>query len=543
MKLFLKISLGIILALVIFVSALPSLISLKSVQPSLISEVNSTIPGHIEIRNYSISWFGGIILEGFQLKDPQGEIVLEFEKFETDTHLLTLLLNRKLAKKAEIKSLNARIIMTPSGKTNLEESLGSNQFLKHVTPLLLSNANFKLDPSSPFHLAGKFSIDKLTFPQDKVEHTLSNLEIDWKYDHRMQDLEAKLYGNIANDGELTGEIVFNHSSSSLHAFLKGSNIPAHFFELASGTDIFDPIFGESIETNLQLDVVNMDGLVNVQLKGENGSLDLKGNVDDGVLTLTEPFYVETEPNQKLAQELLKKISPTLGELQSGESRISLTVHPEGFSVPLFDFAFNQVQIDKAKVDLGKLTFNNKGDLKKAAKFLNAPSSNKMIIWFTPQYFSLNQGKLELARTDLLIQGNYPLAVWGNIDFEKNYVDAIVGLSDVALNRAYNIKGMSPNTFLQLPLKGKIDRVKIDTTLATTRIASLLAKQQGAPGMLLGAVLDIAQGGTGEKTPSPTTNPLPWAGQIKSNTASNQESKNSSKKQLESAAKDILKGFF
>jgi hypothetical protein len=541
MKLFFKFLCGIVLVLIVIILALPSIISLKSVHPSLVSELNATIPGHIEVKDYSISWFKGITIYGFQLKDPQGELVLEFQKFETDTHLLTLLLDKKLSKKAEIEALNAHIVMTPSGKTNLEESLGSNDFLKHVTPLLLSNANLQLDPSSELDLTGLITINKLSFPDNKVQHVLSNLKIVWKYDTVLNDIEAKLSGNIAKNGEIAGEILFNHKSSSLYAFLRGSNIPAHFFELASGTNFFEPIFGESIETNLEFDVVNMDGSVNVQLKGQNGLLDLKGNVVDGILTLTDPFYVETEPNQKLAKELLKKYSPILGELQSGESRISLTVDPKGFSLPLFDFDLNKVLVNRAKVNLGKLTFNNKGDLKKAAKFLNAPSSDKMIIWFTPQFFSLSGGRLDLARTDFLIQNSYPLAVWGSIDFARNYVDAMVALSDTTLNRAFGIKGMSPNTFLQLPLKGKIDRVKIDTTQAMTKIASLLAKQQGATGMLLGVVLDIAQGSNNEKTPAPTTNPLPWADQIK--TADRQESKNSTQKQIESAAKDLFKGIF
>ncbi len=741
MKLFLKIFGTILLALLIFIAFLPTILSMSYFQPSLISQINSQIPGHIEVKNYSLGWFGGVEVEGFQLKDPEGNLVLEFENFQTDSSLISILLKGKIDKDTEIKSLNLHIIKTPTGKTNLEESLGSEKITNLVTPIFLSDVNLKFSPDThqtftvlltgktiqdqqkgdfiidllfgedDFHakvnitnfptriieafispnnqelsgalasvfgdyvnlsiqettgsetplyeikahskvslaakpvtwnlvaaveipsdiedlstlwmgikdfniqckniptvlldqstsgkghfqnslgeavsitmkgsgedpqlvaftlesekvlipdmsvrikepiqldknmmkqnLSGDILVSKLVFPQESAATTLSNLSIHWNFDGRKNNIQTNLTGNMANGSEITGKIDYKGNNSGIYASLQGSKVPAHLYELLSGTDFFNPLFGESIETHVEIDVANMDGIVNVQLLGQSGKMTLKGNVQKGILTLNEPFYAETHPSQKLAQEYLKKYSPILGELQSGTSNISLQISKEGFSAPIFDFDIAKVKIKEAKVDLGKLTFNNKGDLKKALKFLNAPSTDKVTIWFTPQYFKMDKGSLDLARTDMLLAGNYPLAIWGNIDFPRNYVDATVAISNTALESAFNIKGMAQNSFLQLPLKGKIEKVRIDSGLASTRIAALLAKQQGGPeGLLLGTVLDMAQGGSSDKVPAPTTNPLPWAGQLKASNTASKETKGTPKKQIENTAKEIIKG--
>lgn len=739
MKLFLKIFVGILVALFIVAAALPTILSMESVQPSMIGQINGTIPGHIEIKNYSLSWFGGVKIEGFQLKDPNGDLVVDFEKFETHTPLYKILLNKTVDANTQIQSLNARIVKNPSGKTNLEESLGSEKLFNLLSPLFLSNVDLKfapqenqtfaflltgktiqdnqkgdfvidllfndddlhakvnitkfpvsvleafmtagnpefsgvlsavfgdyvnlsihelsLDDSNLYqikansivatpsnakpviwnlaatfekpdtiddlsnlwmgikdfhlqceniptalldentskkdhfqntlgnfvtvsmkgsgedpqslvlslasdkvdipeiavwikepiafdqdltmkHLSGTLSIPKLAFPQESPATTLSNLKIDWDVDGAKRNIQTILSGKMSDNGELTGKVDYHEKNSRIFANLQGQKIPAHFFELISGTDFFNPLFGQSIETEVEVDVENMNGPINVQLKGSNGRMALKGKIDQGTLTLSEPFYIETQPTQKLGQNLLKQYSPILGELQTGNSKISLFIDHDGFSAPVFDFSLEKIKIKQGKVELGKLVFNNKGEIKKAVRFLNGPSTDKVSIWFTPQYFAMEKGFLKLDRTDLLLMDIYPIAVWGNIDFAKNYVDAIVAISGTALEQAFGVKGMRSNDFLQLPLKGKIEKVKIDSGLASTRIASLVAKQQGPEGLLLGTMLDIAQGSSKEQTPPPTTDPLPWAGQLKS---ANNESKSSSKKQLEGAAKEILKG--
>ena len=727
MKLFLKIFGGILLALLLFTAFLPTILSTNAVQPSLISQINSGIPGRIEVKNYSLSWFGGIQVEGFRLIDPQGNLVLDIEKFETQSSLFTILLKGKIDNNTEIKSLNAHIIRLPSGKTNLEESLGSQKFINLVNPLLLSDVNLKFSQGSALitgktiendtkgdfivdlllseedvhaqvnvtnfptsiiesivsldkpelsgaissifgdyinlslrettgdaplyeikanskvsvgpkpviwdiiaafevpsevgdistlwmgvkefniqckniptalldqstggknhfqtslgpwvsismkgsgedpqalaftldsdkmvipnmvvnvnepiqldqnmmkrNLSGNIALDKLVFPQESPTTTLSNLNLKWAFDGRKSHFQTNFVGNMANGSEITGEVKYKSNESEIYAVLNGNKIPAHLFELASGQDFFNPLFGETIETNVNINVINMDGSVQVELNGSNGKMALKGNIEKGLLTLSEPFYVETTPNQKFAQELLKKYSPLLGELQSGSSKMNLTIQKEGFSAPIFNFDIAKVRIKNAKIDLGKLTFSNKGDLKKAMKFLNAPSSDKVTIWFTPQYFKMDKGVLDLSRTDFLLAESYPLAAWGILDFSKNNVDATVALSGKALERAFGIKGMNPNTFLQIPLRGKIDKVKVDSASATARIAALVAKQQGPEGLLIGTVLDIAQGGGSEIMPAATTNPLPWADQLKaSKTATKEKTPHT---------KDLLKGF-
>ncbi len=729
MKLVTKIVFTSVVLAVITVAALPTLLSRKSFQPAVVEHLNSYIPGRIEIENYSLSWFGGIHIEKFTLRDADDAIVAEFEKFSTDSSLFAVLFNSQFDKKTDILALNLNIIKEPSGKTNLEESLGADLLLDLPSPLVLTDMqlqyypksdqqftaklsgitkqenlkgsfdiemavkdenlhvkadikdfpvgildalatsknpdlfgmlpkllgkslNISVDKSmvndhfelklvgnsqskpiswaatvnfdqpksvdnlttlltamnsyniqikevpaalldeiygegerfqntfgdlisvslqgtgadfskfsvgifsdnievpevvvtlndiSQENLSGSFSIGKLIFIDEGKKHLLSDLHIVWAYNGVKRDFSANLNGNVAEAGKINGKVKYIDDESRINAFLQGKQVPAHFFEIFSGQNVFAPIFGHLIDTEIEVDTNGTHGYANVDLKGNNGYLVFKGLITDNMLTLKAPLYLQTQPSEQLGRELFREYLPPLGELLTGDSPMSILIDPEGFVVPVSDFDINMVKIKKAKLELGKLIFRNKGEVKKIAKFLNANSNDNVSIWFTPQYFSVDDGLVEISRTDFLLMDRYPLAFWGKIDLARDYIDATLGISDRALENAFNVKGLAANSLLQIPVKGKLDKPKVDTSMAIARIGSLAAKQKGSPeGLLIGTVLDIANGSSREKTPAPTTNPLPWADQMKSSSVSETDS---SKKGIEAQAKDILKGIF
>ena len=151
-----------------------------------------------------------------------------------------------------------------------------------------------------------------------------------------------------------------------------------------------------------------------------------------------------------------------------------------------------------------------------------------MVWLTPAYFSLNQGALKLERVDMLISESYPIAAWGNVDFEKERVNMIIALSGAAIDKAFGFANIPANTFLQIPLKGKLDNPSIDKTKAAARLSALVAQSQGGPqGTVIGTVLDIASGGLSEGAPpKPTTNPLPWAALMQDKQHDNSKAKKS-----------------
>src|SRR5258706_13431620 len=97
---------------------------------------------------------------------------------------------------------------------------------------------------------------------------------------------------------------------------------------------------------------------------------------------------------------------------------------------------------------------------------------------------------------------------------------ILGLTAQCLKKAFGINNLPPNYILQIPLKGPMDNVKLDTKKATSKITALMLWQKSAL-----AAGSIGKGSTGvllqdligklatlpdkdKQAPSPK-HPFPW----------------------------------
>ena len=106
-----------------------------------------------------------------------------------------------------------------------------------------------------------------------------------------------------------------------------------------------------------------------------------------------------------------------------------------------------------------------------------------------------------------------MITWGKIDLNKDKVRMWIGISGDTMRRAFGIKNLPKDYFFTMPLKGSTSNASIDAGKAASRIAAMRAKQSaqrelGIIGGLIGALISDDQ----KDPPSPTTSPLPWAGQ-------------------------------
>lgn len=364
-----------------------------------------------------------------------------------------------------------------------------------------------------------------------------------------------LVGTLQELFDAKGNLQYEEAEATLTGHLRHFPV-ALATQIAVGdkalADKLEAVLGSQVDGDLEAKIHNGTGPVKVSVKGLNGNASLSGNIQKRTLTLSEPLIASLKITPQLERAVLREWLPFLGSVISSEQPIELTIAKEGFIFPLENPTTANVQVQSASVKLNKMQFSRDGHLGKVASLLGV-NSQTFEVWFTPVYFSLSQGQVDVQRADFLVAGAYPLASWGAVNFNNESLRFIIAMTPAALQKAFHVK-TSNSYLLQIPVKGSISRPEIDTAKVTTRISALIAQSQGGPqGLVIGTVLDAASGSfTEEKAPAPTTNPLPWTIAASSNAKDNESIPEKiveepvklieqPVKELQKGAKKLLKG--
>ncbi|CDZ81651.1 hypothetical protein BN1013_02187 [Candidatus Rubidus massiliensis] len=330
---------------------------------------------------------------------------------------------------------------------------------------------------------------------------LSNLKKDVVY-----SIHANQY--LKNDNS------FNVDSMSLDIDLKTPYLPISLMSQLLSLPVEKKeqllaLFGKGIEANIHTKLEKMEGPVLLEVKGLNGGLNLDGHIAKGILRLNKDFKAQFNLTPHLGKLVVQEIFPLLNGIVRSENPLTITIPHHDFSLPLLPFTIHNLRILSGMVDLGHVTFSKQGYLSTVFSLLNSGSPD-ITVWFTPLYFHFENGNLTLERLDMLVNEHYPIATWGKIDFLKDKIKMTIGLSGTAIMNAFNITGLKPNDMLQLPYRGTLKTAAIDKSKASSRIGSMVAKNKGLQGHILGTLIDIATGGFNEKKPPEAMmNPLPW----------------------------------
>lgn len=301
--------------------------------------------------------------------------------------------------------------------------------------------------------------------------------------------------------------------------------------------------GEMVNGNLLAELKEGHGPLQFQLDGSRGSFVLNGKLTDGVLELLQPFTAETAFSPDAVTPALKKRFPFLSLITSVETPLKINIE-NGSIIPLDPFNPEKLKITQGTLDLGRITVKNRGQVRDLLNLFQANSKGDISIWFTPTYFKVDDGLVQVKRMDMLLANLYPIATWGKIDLLKNRLSLIIGITGPALSNAVGV-ALDNNYMLQLSLKGTVQQPRLEKEKAAMQLGALIAQSKGTTeGMIVGTLLDLANGKLKEgKVPTPMTDPLPWGDVVqKSNVQQNSAEAKSDKspiKQLEKQATSIL----
>lgn len=304
-------------------------------------------------------------------------------------------------------------------------------------------------------------------------------------------------------------------------------------------DTMEAILGTQVDGEIFAQIRDNNGPLKAHMKGLNGQFNLNAEVRDSVLFLKEPLTSSLKVTPQLEHAVLREYMPILGSAVSAENPIELTVPVEGFSLPLKTLSVENINFQSATLKLDKMQFLKDSPIGKIVTALGIQTP-KFDVSFTPIYFSLKNGRVQIYRTDFLVANTYPLAAWGIADLKAQQMDLIVALSGYAIKHAFSVDGFRNDAWLQIPIRGAMHNPKVDTATLTARVAAIAAiSKAGPPGKLIGSVIQTASDIIGyDKIPEATTSPLPWQSLLDS---SNQSGDNPIEELLEKPVDELKKG--
>jgi len=271
------------------------------------------------------------------------------------------------------------------------------------------------------------------------------------------------------------------------------------------------IFGDSLDASFSLTLNRLNGPVKIDAHGPTGLFQLDGRLDNGYLQLNAPLNLKFQITQSLKKQYLEK-SSILKNIISAKNPVALTIEPQGFRLPLFPFNEQQISVGNGKLDVGQIECKNEGTLSAITNLISPFSQEWLSIWFTPFYFSIQNGILDMKRCDILISNRYVLAFWGKHNLMKKEGDLILGIPSQTLKFAFNLTNLSEDYVLQIPFKIRKGHLDLDKAVFTARISALMARSHSDSQInWIGTALDIAMTKNLDATaPSPTTSPFPWS---------------------------------
>ncbi|MFI5333786.1 MAG: hypothetical protein ACHQT8_01305 [Chlamydiales bacterium] len=287
-----------------------------------------------------------------------------------------------------------------------------------------------------------------------------------------------------------------------------------------GKSSIAPLFGEKLDATARIGLEKGSGPVDLNVKSSNTRLSFEGGVREGVLSLTQPAHAQILMTPELSQMILKEINPLSISSISSSNPFTLEIDSEGFMLPLSNW--KAVSLTHARIELGQISTRNEGTLQITLGLLKSKEfthQQQLNLWFTPIDFSIQKGEIAFERTEILLNQTFEIATWGNLHLPDETIDMVLGLTSQCLTKAFGIKNLPLDYVMQIPMKGKMNDVKLDTKSATAKIAALLLWQQSSSGdmgkgllpgkgfsELLGRLATLPD--TGTNTP-PAKHPFPW----------------------------------
>ncbi|WP_068469447.1 hypothetical protein [Candidatus Protochlamydia phocaeensis] len=286
----------ILLLLGIFVVCLPTLVSTEWGKKQVVSWINRSIPGNVEIRSLKLHWGKGQVIEGILLKDPEGQAVVGIENFSTEATLWQLLRKSTQLGLTHVEELNAAIVTDGKGISNLQRALGIRVGEDHPrlppSTILLSDVNATLD----LFAKGKPLAAHLT-GTTRQENLVGSFDIDVA----LNGLYANNWDQLSQDAK---KYLSLEGSKDAKMHVKVVNFPVDLIDrlVALKRPDLDTLFRSLLGEKLNLIIdkePSSEGLAfNLTALSPLMQGDVKGKIVQGVFTLSEPalFQFNLKPD-------------------------------------------------------------------------------------------------------------------------------------------------------------------------------------------------------------------------------------------------------
>lgn len=358
---------------------LPTIVSTDWGRKQLVHWVNESIPGKIEIHSLDLNWFNGQALEGVTLKDPEGQVVFEIEKFSTRGSLWQILRKCVRLGFTQIKNLNAFIVTHDTGETNLQRALGISSKKEQHSPLSLASTIFLSNLNADFYLFEQGH--PLSFFA-RGETKQQNLEGSFEIKLSLENLYATHWEEFIQEGQSYLNIEKNKKSTIQAKII---NFPVDLID--SMTVFYQPnlngffrsLLGDRLNVAIDRESSNEGLAFKLMARSPLMRGDFKGKISQGLLTFETPGRMEFLLSPQLlsfSQNSFKLLHP---------SKLQVTLANVSFPLAFLDkeqrvdpclFAFKaECVLSPSEFQIGSM---KRGTLTHFQMHLNAPLCEKLM---------------------------------------------------------------------------------------------------------------------------------------------------------------------
>lgn len=250
------------------------------------------------------------------------------------------------------------------------------------------------------------------------------------------------------------------------------------------------------------------GQLKATAEAEHAQLKLAAELNDSV-TLLESATARFHVTPALSRRWLSGINPLLTDAVSSDQPVTLVVKREGFQWPLKAASITEAQAD-AELNLGVMRFSEGGLVALIWDLFKRTGGGPHVMQFTPMNLRLARGVLSY-RDMTLTMDNLVLGFRGQVDQGTRQVNLVMTIDGATMAKAFDLRDViEPGYSFEVPIRGTIDRPKLDAGAFAAEVTRLIAKAEvkkrlgGAEGEAAGALLDLLLGGgkkKGESNPA------------------------------------------
>lgn len=297
-------------------------------------------------------------------------------------------------------------------------------------------------------------------------------------EHKHLTVNIELIDLLDTDGRLDTDHLMAKVKAELHA------IPVALLDDWTDSDgLLLSLLGQQLDLSATSSLQRKAGPLMVELEASHARASLDGSIADMVLRLNKPLSAELTTSRELGRKLLARLNPLLSGI-SGTDSIKLQIQPDGFAVPLADFALSKVMVPEMRIDIGQVTIENNELLQGLLTLAKRRSTNSTTAWFTPIVVAIESGRVRfLRRLDIRFDRSLHVATWGSADLSTGNYQQTLALTQDSLARYFDLDSLDPNDMFEIPIQGSVGLPRIDFVSAAMDMGRLQAEERAMSSIL------------------------------------------------------------